>query len=1054
MSQKLTRLPKLNNIFIKIDEAGMKKILKYFLISLVSLLLLIIVAGGVLSWLIFTPEKLTPIVRKQAAKYINCQSVIGEVELTFFSSFPQFGLRTGQLTLINPVSGAPSDTLLDVHEIIGIINIRSLIKDKELIVNDFRLSEGDVCIYIDSNGSTNFDIFGDSQADTTQTDLLFKVIDIGNVDLKNIDVLYVDESMNLKADVKRLSAKISGSMKSNVLDATVAIHTLDAMLHYGSDSLTFDTEIRNLSAIISGLVNGDHISGSVRLESNQAGFVLGEEVYLPDVPVGLNVVADAVLSRQFVHLKEASLSIGGLKLDFAGTVENDTIRKQIATDLSYKLASWPVKNIMALIPPSFTSYVKGIEADGELSSEGTVIGVYSPSSMPLIDVRVMLEKGRLRYPDFPVPINAIHADVNIHTDLKDPQTYICINRLDAKTPKSSVKTTGRITRLFSDMHLDLNTGADLTLPEFTGMIPVNMKVTANGTVSGKVKSEFSISQLTKMELEKMKLSGTLTLSGFDATYDSLSVKTNRSTIEFALPNHKALTHETAFAFASISLDALEANKIDGFSVSLQKAAISLETSDLRDTTRIPNLKCAFRIGALTAGMDSLNVDAQNPIGNILIAPQKNHPKHPEIMFGYYGNRIKAGYGGYLTTIEKLALDVEVENDPAQKDFVLQWTPKGFINMEKGRIDMPSSSYPVEISSIRMDFEPEMFAVEHANMVLGASDFSLSGRLDNVSSYFRGDSLLRGEFDFISGTTDVLQIMNITSGIGYEEAEKEAAAESGPYLVPKGMDILLHTDIGYASYGDATNASRIKGDLQVHDGKLVFHDITFSSPAGETRVAAEYHTTKPGQRENHLYLGLVLHLYDIEIGALLRMIPVVDSIMPMLRSFGGRGEFHFAGETYVDSMYNVKPSTVRGAASISGTDMVLMDSEMFSTIAKSLRFNKKTQNKVDSLSAEFHILGEDIRVYPFLIVMDKYKAVISGRHYLDMTFDYNISVVQSPLPFRLAVNVTGTPDNWKPKVGRSNYPDFYRPAATKYVESREAEFRRTVREALKRQTKKE
>jgi hypothetical protein len=145
--------------------------------------------------------------------------------------------------------------------------------------------------------------------------------------------------------------------------------------------------------------------------------------------------------------------------------------------------------------------------------------------------------------------------------------------------------------------------------------------------------------------------------------------------------------------------------------------------------------------------------------------------------------------------------------------------------------------------------------------------------------------------------------------------------------------------------------------------------------------------------------------------------------------------------------------VRAAASISGTDMVLMDNEMFSTIAKSLRFNKQTENKVDSLSAEFTVIRDGVRVFPFLIMMDKYKAVISGRHYLDMTFDYNISVVQSPLPLRFAVNVRGTPDNWKSKLGKSNFPNFYRPTSQKLVESREEALRKVIREGLKGKTSK-
>jgi len=376
----------------------MKKILKIFLISLASLLLIVIIAGGIATWLIFTPEKLTPIVTKQAAKYIHCKSEIGEVELTFFSTFPQFGLKTRQLTLINPVTGTPNDTLLYVKEIIGIINMKALIKNNELIVNDFSLSNGSVCIFIDNNGNANFDIFGDaaSEPDTTQTGLIFKVIDIENVDLKNMNVLYIDESMNLKADVRRLtakingsmktddivgkidvqpfdlsmeycpdessvlkteirnfSAKINGSMKSDVINATVGVNPFDLTLHYDSDSLKLDTDVRNLSVAISGTSNNDNFSGKIRLNPCHVTFGLGNDQYLQDALIGLNIVADAVLSRQFVQMNEATVSVNDLKLDFAGTVENDTVRKQIATDLSYKFDSWQVKSIMALIPTTF-----------------------------------------------------------------------------------------------------------------------------------------------------------------------------------------------------------------------------------------------------------------------------------------------------------------------------------------------------------------------------------------------------------------------------------------------------------------------------------------------------------------------------------------------------------------------------------------------------------------------------------------------------------------------------------------------------------------------------
>jgi hypothetical protein len=168
---------------------------------------------------------------------------------------------------------------------------------------------------------------------------------------------------------------------------------------------------------------------------------------------------------------------------------------------------------------------------------------------------------------------------------------------------------------------------------------------------------------------------------------------------------------------------------------------------------------------------------------------------------------------------------------------------------------------------------------------------------------------------------------------------------------------------------------------------------------------------------------------------------------MLSSFKGKGEFHIVAETYLDSLYNVKMSTLRGASSIKGQNLVLMDGETFTEIAKALKFNKKTENKVDSLEAEFTIFKKQVDVYPFLIVMDKYKAVVAGRHNLDMSYDYNISVIDSPLPVKLGVDVKGNGDNLDYKLTKCKYPDYYRPTSRKNIENKQIEIGKLIHEAL-------
>ena len=341
------------------------------------------------------------------------------------------------------------------------------------------------------------------------------------------------------------------------------------------------------------------------------------------------------------------------------------------------------------------------------------------------------------------------------------------------------------------------------------------------------------------------------------------------------------------------------------------------------------------------------------------------------------------------------------------------------------------------------------------MIIGNSDFHLAGDLNNVLSYFRGDSILRGNFRFVSDRTDLSQLMALTSGIGSSDStivDKENNADadtvsSGPYLVPKNMDVILNANVSQATFGVDT-ATNINGNVRVHDGVLLLDGLTFDTPAARMQLTALYRTP----RTNHLFLGIDYHMMDIEIGELLTMIPDIDTMMPMLRSFGGKGEFHFAAETYLDSLYNVKKSTLRGSASITGNNLVLMDGETFSEIAKKLRFNKKTENRVDSLSAEFTIFRNEIDVYPFLIVMDKYKAVVAGRHNLDLSFDYHISVVDCPLPIKLGIDIKGDVDNLSYKLAKCRYAEYFRPTSRHAVEAKQLELRKMIRDALAEKVK--
>jgi hypothetical protein len=994
----------------------MKKFGKIFLITLVSLLGILIVTISIVLWLVFTPERLTPIIRKQADKYIPCQSEIGEVELTFFSTFPNLGVKIKQFALINPVTYSPCDTLISLDEITGVVDASAWWKNNEIILIGLELTRGSVNVFTDSAGNTNYDIVA---VDTTSSPEPASESEIPSADIRNI-------SLN------------------------------DVSLNYNDLSLKLNTVIRNLTAKFTGTITHDSINADFKIKKSEISFEYDGEKYLQQASVLLSLPVDFIPSRQFIRLKNATASVNNLELLLNGSAENDTLNKTMITDLNYKFSSWQIKDILALIPPSFNSYIAGIDAEGLLSSEGSIKGLMSDSVMPVMDIRVQIAEGTAKYSDFPLPLHDIEGDVSVYTDLKsDALSFVNIREFSAKTPGSAIRIKGLVNQIFSDINCDLTTTASLKLDEFNQMIPDSMKIDLMGRMSGNIKSAFSMAQIEKMQIERMKLAGSLTFSGLDLKYDSISMKTDRTKIDFALPNYKASSKNTKFAFATILMDNIEAGKLDSYDAKLNKANISFETSDARDTTRIPDLICSFNIDSLFASVDTISISIASPNGKIILSPRIDAPDQPRIILSYNSEQLKSIMGANSFALNKITVNTDILNDNTQKDIFLQWLVKGFIDMDQGLATIDGFTHPIEIPAEKMNFEPETFNIQDSRVKIDKSDFQLTGDLNNVLSYFRGDSILRGKFNFVSNTTDVSQLMALTSGLGNKDTtimEEPAVQDadttySGPYMVPEGVDLLLTTNIKKATMG-AEIATNIIGDVQVSNGSLVLDGLTFETPAARMQLTAMYRTP----RKNHLFLGLDYHMLDIEIGELLTMIPDIDTLMPMLRSFGGKGEFHIAVETYLDSLYNLKKSTLRGASSITGNDLVLMDGETFSEIAKTLRFNKKTENRVDSLSAEFTIFRNEIDIYPFLIVMDKYKAVIAGRHNFDMSFDYHISVVDCPLPIKLGMDVKGNVDDLSYRLAQCRYAEYYRPSSRRVVENKQLELRKLIRETLTQKVK--
>jgi len=415
------------------------------------------------------------------------------------------------------------------------------------------------------------------------------------------------------------------------------------------------------------------------------------------------------------------------------------------------------------------------------------------------------------------------------------------------------------------------------------------------------------------------------------------------------------------------------------------------------------------------------------------------------------NNLSAEAGKNHISTRQIQMEAKALYRKDADQFLLQWNPILKFALFEANADIEGIDRHITIPQIAFKYSNRDFDILRSRIVLGNSDFELTGNIHHIGKWLMKQENLTGELNFTSDRTDVNELLALFSAdSGSEETETQTKTQTqttdtaDPFLVPTDVDLTLTTHIGEAVVFNQT-AKNLKGKLYIKDGTLVLEEMGFACDAAKLQLTAMYRTP----RRDHIYVGLDYHMLDVKIDQLINMIPQIDTMIPMLSAFKGEAEFHLAAETYLRANYDIKTSTLRGACSLYGKDLVVMDSETFDKISKILLFKKKTENKVDSISAEITLYKDEVDVYPFCVSMDNYMVALGGKHKLDMSYNYHINLLS---PFYIGVDVTGADGNLNIKPAKCIYAKDFKPIIHHNVDTQNAELRQLIRDSLRKNVK--
>lgn len=1031
----------------------MKKALKIGLISLASLILVIAIAVSIALFTIFSPSKLAKIVNNQADKFLTCEFYIDNVGLTFFKTFPKIGLDLENVVLKNPQNTKVSDTLLYVKDCVAALNIRKLIKNQHIEINDFSLNEGLANLYIDKTGNNNFNVFRSNPNDTSSFDY---TIDLQKVRTKNLDIRFLNEQSKLKANLQQLDLTVKGTFAEQNIDGKLKANA-KSLLFVMADSTKIKLAGQDLETAYDGyFTNFNLINGDVDVSMQKVHLFIDTALYINELDASFHSKLRADFDAQQYDLEETVIKVDGHSLIVNGLVKQDSIRHGLFTDLHYETDEWNIQDILPIIPKAVIgNTLDNITIGGKMQIQGTVKGMYYPNHLPFITTDIVWKNGSFAMKDLPLDFEKVNGCFELDLDLNN-QSDLTVKSLSATTRKRNQLTaSGTVKNLFGKMLCDIDANGNLHITDFKDFLPEiftqydgKADVNVQTQLAYDPETAFSVDNISKAVINgqfkdlKLLYDDTMSVYSPDLQVDLTFPVTEKPYKINEWLNAKVKTSELLIR----NIRSHARKEIIGTSIQLDAY-----TNNLLDSTVDLKFATTYQLNQLNMWADTISAQLFQPQG-VFVLNNMN-----QMRLNYNGNDVRfyVSNSGQSTssslgdlidfTTDKINLQAEIDYKEYEDHPLLQWSPVVKLQATNAKAEIRDVAHAVILPTLNIDFNPQKCVLKKANLKFGQSDINLTGTITGIEPYLQNKGLLKGNLELVANYLNLNELMAFVDGFGapdtlLEQAEQLADnKEATPFIVPFGVDVNMNTTIKKALY-EESEFRNIAGRVYVKDGVLVLEEMGLTNDAARMQLTAMYRTP----RMNHLFLGFDFHLLDIKIDKLIAMIPEVDTVLPMLKAFSGNAEFHFAAETYLKSNYDIKYSTLRGAAAINGHDLVVLDSETYKTIAKKLMFNKKTQNKIDSLSTEITIFRNEVDVYPFLLSIDKYQAIISGRHNLDLTYDYNISLLK---PVRIGLDIIGLEDKLKFKVGKAKYATLFQPEKRKVVEANILELKTLINKTL-------
>jgi len=323
---------------------------------------------------------------------------------------------------------------------------------------------------------------------------------------------------------------------------------------------------------------------------------------------------------------------------------------------------------------------------------------------------------------------------------------------------------------------------------------------------------------------------------------------------------------------------------------------------------------------------------------------------------------------------------------------------GKISGDNFHVNYPDTP-ELAIDGFAINFTPQQITLDRFDAKMGQSDMKLTGKFENLLSYYFKNETLKANFSFYSS------FINLNDFLGESETpevttpvETAETAETTPAPVdsitrlPENIDFLLKTNIVKLNWDDI-EVSNINGNLKLKNGKASLEQLTMNLLGGGMNGNMSYDT------KDTLKLPLAtinMNMANIDIPQTFNAFNTIQRLAPIAKYCTGKIGGTLELTSRVKPNYDLDLNSVESYGNLRTGLVKIKNAEALKKLSQALQLAKFSDDiSVDDINISYVVHNGKLTMEPFKSKILGYPFEFGGWQGLDQTLHYNM-IVDLPL----------------------------------------------------------